>query len=216
MGKLGLALVGRALLSKALIQLSADGWDCTLSLVVVWPKATQTWRFMGSMVRLINGEQEGLCHRGTFQCPVSMVSPLHKTPSNTSSWFGSVSCGVTASLLGDLVNEKFCFLPPRLESQFPPVFWKSYNQIPLTLKARFPVPSLSLCQIPRIMWGSEPSQQWRHFGIIVSSLWVTLFCTYRIWFLSWLNPSYHLIAAFPLYVGYLFLVGSSIFLSMVV
>ena len=34
-GKLCLVLVGRALLSKALIQLSADGWGCTPSLVVV-------------------------------------------------------------------------------------------------------------------------------------------------------------------------------------
>ena len=41
--KLDLALVGRALLSKALIQLSADGWGCTPSLVVVWPEATQPW-----------------------------------------------------------------------------------------------------------------------------------------------------------------------------
>ena len=36
-GKNDLALVGRALLSKALIQLSADGWGCTPSLVV-WPE----------------------------------------------------------------------------------------------------------------------------------------------------------------------------------
>ena len=44
--KLGLSLVGRALLSllsKALIQLSADEWGCTPSLVVVWPEATQPW-----------------------------------------------------------------------------------------------------------------------------------------------------------------------------
>ena len=41
--KLGLALVGRALLGKALIQLSADGWGCTASLVVVWPEASQPW-----------------------------------------------------------------------------------------------------------------------------------------------------------------------------
>ena len=40
MGKLGLALVGRALLSKALIHLSADGWGCTPSMKVVWPEAT--------------------------------------------------------------------------------------------------------------------------------------------------------------------------------
>ena len=34
------ALVGRALPSKALIQLSADGWGCTPSLVVAWPEVT--------------------------------------------------------------------------------------------------------------------------------------------------------------------------------
>ena len=36
-GKLGLALVGRAMFSKVLIQLSADGWSCTPSL----PRASQ-------------------------------------------------------------------------------------------------------------------------------------------------------------------------------
>ena len=41
--KLGLALVGRDLLSKALIQLSADDWGCTPSLVFVWPEETQPW-----------------------------------------------------------------------------------------------------------------------------------------------------------------------------
>ena len=40
---LGLALVGRALISKALIQLYADGWGCTLSLVVVWSEVTHLW-----------------------------------------------------------------------------------------------------------------------------------------------------------------------------
>ena len=39
--KCGLAMVDRALLSKALIQLSADGWGCTPLLVVVWPEVTQ-------------------------------------------------------------------------------------------------------------------------------------------------------------------------------
>ena len=43
MGKLGLALVGRVLLNKALIQLSADEWGCPPSLVVFWPEATQSW-----------------------------------------------------------------------------------------------------------------------------------------------------------------------------
>ena len=37
--KLGPSVVGRILLSKALIQLSADGWGCTPSLIF-WPEAT--------------------------------------------------------------------------------------------------------------------------------------------------------------------------------
>ena len=41
--KLGLSLMGRALLSKALIQLSADGWGCAPSMVVFWPEVTQPW-----------------------------------------------------------------------------------------------------------------------------------------------------------------------------
>ena len=40
--KLGLALMGRALLSKALMQFAADGWGCTPSLVVVWPEVTSS------------------------------------------------------------------------------------------------------------------------------------------------------------------------------
>ena len=37
-GKLGIALVVRAMLSKSLIQFSADGWACAPSLLVVWPE----------------------------------------------------------------------------------------------------------------------------------------------------------------------------------
>ena len=39
--KLSLALVGRAVLSKTLIQLSANGWSCASLLLVVWPEVTQ-------------------------------------------------------------------------------------------------------------------------------------------------------------------------------
>ena len=41
MGKLGVALVGRV--SKALIQLSADGRGFSPSLLVFWLEATQPW-----------------------------------------------------------------------------------------------------------------------------------------------------------------------------
>ena len=41
--KLDLALVGSAMFSKTSIQLSADGWSCAPSLLVVWSEATQSW-----------------------------------------------------------------------------------------------------------------------------------------------------------------------------
>ena len=83
---------------------------------------------------------------------------------------GSVSCGVTAPLLWVLVHAKFHLCPPRLESLFSLVLWKSYNQILLAHKARFPGDSQSLC-IPRLgslRWGWKLSQECENFfGIIV-------------------------------------------------
>ena len=56
--KLDLALVGRALLSKALIQLSADGWSCAPSLLVIWPEATQSWGLLQLYDRVNGNLQE--------------------------------------------------------------------------------------------------------------------------------------------------------------
>ena len=50
--KLGFALVGKAVLSKTWIQLSADGWGCALFLLVLWPEATQSWSLYTSIVGL--------------------------------------------------------------------------------------------------------------------------------------------------------------------
>ena len=53
---------------------------------------------------------------------------------------------------------------------FPPVLWKSCNQILLVFLVRFPGGSQSLCRIPRLgslMWDSEPSQQWENFFFII-------------------------------------------------
>ena len=76
--KLGLALVGRALLSKALIQLSADGWGCTPSLEVVWPERPSP---VYGLYGRVNGDlQEGFHQRAPSQTtatcvPVPVVSP---------------------------------------------------------------------------------------------------------------------------------------------
>ena len=50
-GKLDLALVFWAMLSKTLIQLSANRWDCTPSLLVVWPEVTQSWSLQAPKVK---------------------------------------------------------------------------------------------------------------------------------------------------------------------
>ena len=60
--RLGLALVGRALLSKAVIQLSADGWGFDSSLLFgLRQHCPGVYRLCGR----VNGDlQEGLCHGG--------------------------------------------------------------------------------------------------------------------------------------------------------
>ena len=126
----------------------------------------------GSMVGLMVNSR-GFMPRGTFQCPpYPVVSPCRPRggPQTLAGSFGSVFCGVTAPLLWSWCVQNFvCALQDW--SLFPPVLWKSYNQILLILKGRLPGDSQSLCQIPRLgrlMWGSEPSQQCENFfGIIV-------------------------------------------------
>ena len=109
-----------------------------------------------------------------YSHPCGEPLPTHTStgdPSTLAGSFGSVSCGVTAPFLWVLVQARFCLCPARLESLFPPVLWKSCNQIPLAFKVRSPGDSQSLFQIPRLgtlRWGSEPVQQWENFfGIII-------------------------------------------------
>ena len=97
-----------ALLSKALIQLSADGKDYTPSLVVFWPETTQPFS-LWSLSGWWWSPREFL-PRGTFPdwCPHPCGEPL-PTPNSTgdppalASSFGSVSLG---SLL--LSSESWC------------------------------------------------------------------------------------------------------------
>ena len=112
---------------------------------------------------------------------------LHRRPLPTL-WdmSSSVFCGVTASFPWVLMHTRFCLHPPRVESLFSLVLWKSDNQIPLAFKVRFPEDPQSLFQIPRLgslMWGSEPSQQWENsFGIIVLQFVGCPLVGYGIWF----------------------------------
>ena len=125
----------------------------------------------------VDGEVQEVYAEGAFQCPRPCGEPL---PTHTSTGapptlagsFGSVSCVVTAPLLWVLVWTKFCLCPPWLESLSPPVLWKTYNQIPLALKARFPGDSQSLCWVPQ---AGNPDLGFRTFTTVWELLWVLLF-----------------------------------------
>ena len=144
---------------------------------------------MGSMVGLMVTSKRVLCQGGpsrtadtSGECLNPCGEPLLtrasiEGASTIAGSFGSVFCGVTAPFFWVLVQARFCFYPPRLESLFSPVLWKSYNQILLVFKVRFPGDPQSLCWIPRLgslIRCSEPSQWWENFfGIMFSSLRVT-------------------------------------------
>ena len=105
-------------------------------------------------------------------------------------------------------------------SPFPPVLWKSCNQIGLAFKVRFPGDSQFFSWIPRLgnlTWGSEHSQWWKNFiGIIFSSLWVTHPADMgfdHIMVLPFQPSTY---GSFSLDVQYLFLVGSNVLLLIAV
>ena len=131
--------------------------------------------------------------------------------------FGSGSFGVTARFLWVLVHARFCLCPARLESLFPPVFWKSYNQILLAFTVRFPGDSQSLCQAPRLgsqMWGFQASQQCENFfGIIVLQFVSYPSGGYGIWFCHDCAPPtifLRLLLCLWIWDIFFFLVGSSL------
>ena len=81
--------------------------------------------------------------------------------------FGSVSCGVSALFFWVLMHTRFWLCPPRLESLFSPVLWKSCNQIPVAFEVRFPRIPSSFVRSP----GGKPDMGFRTFTIVGKFLW---------------------------------------------
>ena len=146
-----------------------DGVACPPGSFLAW--SNTAFRSTGSIVGLMVSSNKvytkGDLPRCSCQCPHPCGEPLltHIStgdPPTLAGSFDLISCGFTAPFVWVLVHAKFCLCSLRLESLFAPVVWKSYNQIPLVFKVRFPRNSQSFCQIPRLgslMWSSEPSQQ---------------------------------------------------------
>ena len=83
------------------------------------------------------------------------MRPCHPTPPpghppTVAGSFGLVFCGVSVPFPSVLVCARFCLCTSILKSLFPPVLWKSYNQILLVSQVRFPENSQSLCQVPSL------------------------------------------------------------------
>ena len=128
-------------------------------------------------------------------------------------------CGHCSFPLG-LGECKILFVPSKTGvSFFPPVLWKSYNQIPLAFNVRFPGDPQSLCCFPRL--GSLTQNL--HSSGRASLVLCFLVCgspTQRVWdlILLCLHPSYHsLWLLLCLWTwSIIFLVGYSILLLMAV
>ena len=110
MGNLGLVLMGRAMLSKSLIQFSVEGLGCVSSLLFdLRPN------YVGD--KEDNGDlpQKVLCTHCCVPLTLQKPPPTHGSAGDSRTLTGkcgSVSCGVTAPFSWILVHTRFCLCPP--------------------------------------------------------------------------------------------------------
>ena len=131
-GKVGLALVGRAMLCKTWIELSADGWGCAPSLSAVQPEAAQPLSLQAPWYGWWRPPQEDLCQHTRLPrlwLPAPL-SPEQDPAGCTSAGDPQHSwAGLAQSLLGITggpgAHKFFCALQ---ESLLPSVMWKFCNQ----------------------------------------------------------------------------------------
>ena len=151
--------------------------------------------YLGSLVGLMadSGRAHAKEYFPELLLPLSLspwwataIPCLCRRPSNTSRevWFSLPSGHCSFPWVP--MHVLLCVCPPRVESLFPPVLWKSCNQIPLAFKVWFSRNSSSCCRNPRfwsLMWGSEPSLLWVDFcGISVFQSVSHAPSSYGIWF----------------------------------
>ena len=124
-GKLGLVLIGRAMLSKSLIQFSVDGWGCVPSLLFdLRPNYGGSNEDNGDLL------QKVLCTHCHTQHPRPCSRPLPTHASTTDSWtlhgqvWVSLFWGYCSFLLGPGAH-KVMFVPSKTVS---PALCKLCNQ----------------------------------------------------------------------------------------
>ena len=122
---------------------------------------------------------------------------------------------------GLLMCTRTCMHPARVESLLPPVLWRSCIQAPLAFKVKCSGGSSSPYQTPSLgslIWGSQLSLLLENFSnIIILQFVIRPPKGYGIWLYDECNLPTILLSFFmSLDVGCLSLVGSSLFLSVVV
>ena len=111
---LSLILMGRAILSKSLIQFSVDGWAC---VPLLWFDLRPNYG--GGNEDNSDLLQQVMCKHCHTQCPRPCYRPTltHASAGDSStliSTSGSVSCGVTAPFSWVLVHTRFYLCLPRV------------------------------------------------------------------------------------------------------
>ena len=145
--------MGRAMLSKSLIQFSVDGWGCVPSLLFdLRSNYGGSYHDNGDLLQKVP------CMHCHTQCPNPAADHCQPTPETP----GPSQTSLAQSLVGSLLFPpgSWCaqgFLCDLQESVFP-VLYKFCNQIPVTSKVKFARGSQFLCQIPRwrnLLWVLE-------------------------------------------------------------
>ena len=170
--------MGRAMLSKSLIQFSVDGQGSIPSLFFdLRPNYGEGNEDNGDFLQWVPCTH---CHT---QCLQPCTSPCQPMPLPETLRHSRAS--LAQSLVGSLLLSPGSWCTPSfvcaLQVSVSPVLWKFWNQIPLAFKVTFPGASQSLCLIPRhLLWALELLQQCKDFfNIILSSLWVV--CSVALW-----------------------------------
>ena len=107
--------MGRAMLSKSLIQFSADGWNCVPSLLFTWGQTVTSFkRSQAILPHVLPTPQQAT----NDPCLCRRLLDTHK----------QVSCGVTVPFSWVLVH-KFLLCPPRVNFPVLCKFWQLYGGV---------------------------------------------------------------------------------------
>ena len=138
--------MGRAMLSKSLIQFSVDGRGCVPSLLFdLRPNYGGGNGDNGDLLQKVP------CPYCCTQCPHPAAGHRRPTPPLETPAHSQASLG--QSLMGSLLCSPGCWCTQgfvcALQESVSPVRGKFHNQIPLAFKVKFPGSSQSLCWVPR-------------------------------------------------------------------